>query len=160
VVPGIWFSARQDLPLLIESLRFAHVHAPAVTWRAPEQAVPLERDDMLELLGNLLDNACKWARQRIELAIDVQTDAAGGSAFLIDLQDDGPGIDDPLRDQVLVRGSRLDERVEGHGLGLGIVNDIVTAYGGDIRLEKSALGGLQVCVRLPLNLLPAPKGAG
>lgn len=157
VVPGIWFSARQDLPLLIESLRFAHAHAhaPAVTWRAPEQAVPLERDDMLELLGNLLDNACKWARQRIELVIDVQADAAGGSSLLIDLQDDGPGIDDPLRDQVLVRGSRLDERVEGHGLGLGIVNDIVTAYGGDIRLEKSALGGLQVCVRLPLNLMPA-----
>lgn len=151
VVPGIWFAPRQDLPLLIESLRFAHPHAATVSWHAPAQPVPLERDDMLELLGNLLDNACKWARQTIELQMTLQTGSSGSSLLLITLQDDGPGIDESLREHVLQRGNRLDEQTEGHGLGLGIVNDIVTAYAGDITLTESPTGGLQVDMRLPLG---------
>lgn len=151
VVSGVWFAPQQDLPLLIESLAHAHANAPAITWQAPAQALPLERDDMLELLGNLLDNACKWAQRSIELTIDLRTDGAG-SSLQIELQDDGPGIDEALREQVLVRGSRLDEQTEGHGLGLGIVSDIVAAYRGDIALSRSALGGLKVSVQLPLAL--------
>lgn len=153
VVSGVWFSPQQDVPLLIESLKYAHSNAPDIVWQAPLQALPLERDDMLELLGNLLDNACKWAQGRIELSIDQRTDGSSSLQLHIQLEDDGPGIDEALRAQVLVRGSRLDEQAAGHGLGLGIVSDIVAAYRGDIVLSQAALGGLKVSVQLPLTAI-------
>ena len=67
------------------------------------------------------------------------------------IDDDGPGIDAAQRDEVLSRGSRLDEQVAGHGLGLGIVRDIVDAWGGGLQLAESPLGGLRVTVSLPLK---------
>lgn len=108
------FAPQQDLPLLIESPRRVHANAADIVWRAPAQPLPLERDDMLELLGNLLDNACKWARRSIELSKGVRVE---GSALplQIELQHDGPGIDEALRAQPLARGSRLDEQIKGHG---------------------------------------------
>lgn len=99
---------------------------------------------MLELLGNLLDNACKWARSRVELTIEQTRD---GFVLLVD--DDGPGIPAAQREQVINRGVRLDERAEGHGLGLGIVSDILTAWRGAWSLEESPLGGLRVRIALP-----------
>jgi signal transduction histidine kinase len=151
VTSGIWFAPQQDLPLLMESLQRAHGNAPDIVWQAPAQALPLERDDMLELLGNLLDNACKWARLRIELSMDVRAESASSLQLHIELQDDGPGIDEALRTQVMARGSRLDEHTEGHGLGLGIVSDIVAAYRGEITLSQAGIGGLGVSVNLPLT---------
>ena len=145
VVPGVWFQPRQDLPLLIESLRRAHARDLAVRWQAPEAALPFERDDMLELLGNLLDNACKWARTGIALELMLQP-----QVLIVTVADDGPGIAAAQREQVLARGSRLDEHTAGHGLGLGIVSDIVAAYRGELVLGQSAPGGLLVTVTLPL----------
>ena len=96
------------------------------------------------MLGNLLDNACKWAAHR------VRVEAAGASARLIvTIDDDGPGLPAGRRAEVLERGRRLDEQVPGTGLGLAIVTDIALLYGGRLDLEAAALGGLRVRLDLP-----------
>ncbi len=105
--------------------------------------LPLDREDMLELAGNLLDNACKWAQSRAVLRLAVEDDA-----FVLTIEDDGPGVPPPKREALLERGLRLDEQVEGHGLGLSIVREIVDSYDGRIELSDSSLGGLRVVVRL------------
>ncbi len=101
---------------------------------------------MLELLGNLLDNACKWANS--EVVLSIERSAAG---YRLRVDDDGPGIPAAERALVLDRGTRLDERAEGHGLGLGIVRDILSAWGGTLSLQDSPLGGLQVQIELPVR---------
>ena len=110
----------------------------------PGLLLPWDREDVLELLGNLLDNACKWADCEVRLGIAV--DAEG---YRLWVDDDGPGIPEKQRQQVLERGSRLDEQVDGHGLGLGIVRDIIEAWGGRLALLESPLGGLRVSIDLP-----------
>jgi len=105
-----------------------------------------DREDLLELLGNLLDNACKWATRRVRVELDA------GTALRIVVADDGPGIADESVALALARGARLDEARAGHGLGLGIVADIVAAYDGRLDFARdAALGGLAVSVALPLN---------
>jgi signal transduction histidine kinase len=96
------------------------------------------------MLGNLLDNACKWADSRVELSIEQR-----GAAYCVCIDDDGPGIAESQREQVQRRGSRLDEQSVGHGLGLGIVRDIVETLQGTLQLLDSPLGGLRVeiCLR-------------
>jgi len=110
-----------------------------------ELRLPWDREDLLELFGNLLDNACKWARSAVRLTVEVQDER-----YWIAVDDDGPGVPAAERLAILERGARLDEAVAGHGLGLGIVRDIVTACGGELQLADSPLGGLQVSVRLPI----------
>jgi signal transduction histidine kinase len=99
---------------------------------------------MLELLGNLLDNACKWAQQKVALNI-----TQDNNHFILTIDDDGPGIAPELRTQVLNSGARVDEQIQGHGLGLGIVRDIVEHCKGELGLRESPFGGLQVVIRLP-----------
>jgi len=111
---------------------------------APELRARVQREDLDEILGNLLDNACKWARSRIVL------DASrSGAMLLLTLDDDGPGLTPAQRNVVLERGVRLDEASPGSGLGLAIVRDLVELYGGSISLAASPLGGLRVEVSLP-----------
>lgn len=144
---GSRFNPAQDLPWLIDSLR--QIHGAEVTIDYPRELLqewPFEREDMLELLGNLLDNACKWARTAVRL----EWHLAAGSLQL-QVGDDGPGIDQQHRDHVLSRGGRLDESVTGHGLGLAIVGDLVEVYGGELTLGDSDLGGLAVRVVLPVS---------
>jgi len=150
-IGGERFAPREDLPLLIDSVRRAHGRELDVEWQAPAGALALERDDMLELLGNLLDNACKWARSAVRLRI-----GPGPRQVRIELEDDGPGIAEGRHAEALARGKRLDEQVEGHGLGLGIVSDIVAAYHGEMELLRSPLGGLLVRVCLPLQEADVP----
>jgi anti-sigma regulatory factor (Ser/Thr protein kinase) len=96
-------------------------------------------------LGNLLDNAAKRARQRVRLRLD------DGPFVRIAVEDDGPGVDIELANALLTRGTRLDETLPGHGLGLAIVGDIVRHYGGHLRFGRSQeLGGLAVVVELPV----------
>lgn len=103
-----------------------------------------DREDMLELLGNLLDNACKWAQKKV--ALKVEKDA--GISFCI--EDDGPGCPDEELTRLSQRGVRIDESAAGHGLGLAIVRDIVEQYSGEVIFGRSAnLGGFKVSVRLP-----------
>jgi signal transduction histidine kinase len=94
------------------------------------------REDLDEMLGNLLDNACKWAKSRI-----VISSHRDGDRVVIAVDDDGPGIGASLRDRVLQRGVRADEAAPGSGLGLAIVRDIAELYGGTIALAASPLGG-------------------
>lgn len=109
-----------------------------------------ERQDLEEMIGNLLDNAGKWAAR--EVRVTVATEAAGptGRAFLrFTIDDDGPGLAPQLREAATRRGQRLDETKPGSGLGLAIVTDLAAAYGGALRLDTSPAGGLRAELRLP-----------
>ncbi|MBL8240600.1 MAG: hypothetical protein JNM66_24490 [Bryobacterales bacterium] len=111
---------------------------------SPEIGVRVNAEDVEEILGNLLDNACKWAKTRVTLAVDRMD-----SMTAITIEDDGPGLAADLRQQVLQRGVRVDEAVPGSGLGLSIARDLTEHYGGTIALEASSLGGLLARITLP-----------
>jgi len=104
-----------------------------------------EREDLEELLGNLLDNAMKWAKSTVAVSV---TPAGAAGLFEIAIEDDGPGIPEDKARDALKRGRRLDETKPGTGLGLAIVADLVNEYGGALALDRSALGGLKAVVRL------------
>lgn len=113
---------------------------------APHLCVRVQREDLDEMLGNLLDNACKWAKSKVVL------DASRmGAMLVIMLDDDGPGLEPALRTVVLERGVRIDEASPGSGLGLAIVRDLAELYGGSISLDESPLGGLRARVSLPAS---------
>jgi signal transduction histidine kinase len=116
---------------------------------APEHSVRAEREDLDEMLGNLLDNACKWGRSRVMVE-----SAQRGSEVVITVDDDGPGIAPSMRDAVLQRGVRADEAMPGSGLGLAIVRDLAELYGGSITLASSPAGGLRAQLVLPGGLSP------
>lgn len=145
-LPGAHFDCAEELPLLFTTLQQIHGRELHMQWHtAPDNLrLPWDREDLLELLGNLLDNAGKWAEKRVQLSISQES-----STIILTVDDDGPGIDPGQRDEVLSRGTRLDEQVAGHGLGLGIVRDIVEHLAGDLRLDTSPLGGLRVVISLP-----------
>ena len=103
-----------------------------------------DAQDLQEMLGNLLDNACKWASHHVEISA-----AKKGDQLLITLDDDGKGLAAEQRDAVIQRGVRADEQVSGSGLGLAIVADLAQIYGGEIVLQDSPLGGLRVILTLP-----------
>jgi len=109
----------------------------------PSHAVKCQQEDLDEMLGNLLDNACKWGRSRVA----VTSSATDGSITFV-VEDDGPGLEPAVASDVLRRGVRADEQVAGSGLGLAIVHDLAELYGGSIELTRSSLGGL--CARLQL----------
>ncbi|HEY9270732.1 sensor histidine kinase [Achromobacter sp.] len=104
-----------------------------------------EEQDLQEMVGNLLDNACKWAERQVQ----VTALAADPGQLLIQIDDDGPGIADEERERIFLRGVRMDEQRPGSGLGLDIVRDLATTYGGQVRAERSPLGGLRVSLWLP-----------
>ena len=103
-----------------------------------------QREDLEEMLGNLVDNACKWARSRVEVRSGID-----GGRVITTVDDDGPGLDPSLRETVLKRGVRADEAAPGSGLGLAIVADLAELYGGTISLGSSPLGGLRASLGLP-----------
>ena len=111
-----------------------------------------EEQDVQEMLGNLLDNACKWATRRIEVSL-----AVNSSELLITIDDDGRGIAESERERLLSRGERADEQVPGSGLGLAIVDDLARLYGGRVELAESPLGGLRVVLVLPAADQPAVR---
>lgn len=162
---GRVFDAERELPALIGLLRQVYSDRQ-ITVRshiAVDADIPLDRQDMLELIGNLLDNAVKWASRRAQVSIDVARHPGDGVApepadkdsghLIIQVEDDGPGCSDEEISQLTGRGVRLDERVAGHGLGLSIVQDIVDSYGGVLSLGRSqSLGGFQARVVLPISL--------
>ncbi len=110
-----------------------------------------EAQDLTDLVGNLLDNAGKWARGRVAVAAERETqpDASGRTYFVTHIDDDGPGLDATAREAAVVRGRRLDESRPGSGLGLSIVVDLAAIYGGSLKLGDSPLGGLRATLRLP-----------
>ena len=148
-LPGAQFACDEELPGLLSTLGMIHGEGLVLSHAVPSGLLlPWDREDMLELLGNLLDNACKWADSEVHLGIATSEDH-----YQLWVDDDGPGIPYQQRVQVLERGSRLDEEVDGHGLGLGIVRDIVQAWGGQLQLLESPMGGLRVNIQLPRRSL-------
>jgi signal transduction histidine kinase len=105
-----------------------------------------ERQDLLEIAGNVMENACKWAVRRVRVAAAARPEAP---VFTLTVEDDGPGLAPDQRETVLRRGERLDENAPGSGLGLSIVDELTRAYGGTIELDDSALGGLKLEITLP-----------
>ena len=110
-----------------------------------------ERQDLDEIVGNLVDNACKWAAGRVTVTVEpAPAPVVGGARLLkIAVDDDGPGLTEEQRKAALARGKRLDETKPGSGLGLAIVGDLTRLYGGRFELKRSALGGLRCAVTLP-----------
>jgi signal transduction histidine kinase len=110
----------------------------------PGHVIRGQQEDLEEMLGNLLDNACKWAKSRVKIQ-STQEDGA----VVMTVDDDGSGLAASMRDVVLQRGVRADEAAPGSGLGLAIVRDLVELYEGTFSLEDSPMGGLRARLRLP-----------
>lgn len=111
-----------------------------------------EKQDLEEMVGNLIDNAGKWARSQVQIRVAQLPALSGETEFgpiEITIADDGPGLPAGQRADALTRGRRLDETKPGSGLGLSIVNDLASVYGGHLTLEDSPLGGLLARLRLP-----------
>ena len=116
------------------------------------QAVRVEQADLEEMLGNLMDNACKWAASRVTLSTEPSgsgSTEASGSSLMVTVDDDGMGVEDALLESVLQRGVRADQTAPGSGFGLAIVRDLAEVYGGSISLSRSPLGGLRATLTLP-----------
>jgi signal transduction histidine kinase len=117
-----------------------------IDWEADDDLVFRgERQDLLELIGNVMENACKWCKRRVRAAAEPD----GPGFFRVTVADDGPGLPESQREAALRRGARLDESAPGSGLGLSIVEELAKAYGGVVTLGESAWGGLKVELRLP-----------
>jgi two-component system sensor histidine kinase PhoQ len=110
-----------------------------------------DRGDLTEIAGNLLDNACKWARRTVRVKADPMEPAASdrNRGLRLVIEDDGPGISSASGIDILERGGRIDTDVEGQGIGLAVVREIVAGYGGEVEFSRSDLGGARVSVSLP-----------
>jgi len=144
--PGARCSVSETVDGLSRALLRLHAdrHLTLQAEIGADDTVRCQRQDLEEMLGNLLDNACKWARASVRVSSAVR----GGSVEIL-VDDDGGGIDPALHDVVLRRGVRADQAAPGSGLGLAIVRDLAEVYGGTIALEGSPLGGLRARLTLP-----------
>lgn len=144
--PGVHCAVADSIDGLSRTLRRLHAGRGIVIDASvsADHAVRVRREDLDELLGNLLDNACRFARSRVTVA-----SMQDGDALAITVDDDGPGLPASMRDAVLQRGVRADETEPGTGFGLAIVRDLAEVYGGSFSLEGSPLGGLRARLRLP-----------
>ncbi len=122
----------------------------AIALDLPQAAVCRgERADIEEMVGNLIDNACKWASSRVSIEIEHEQPAPDRKSIRIMVDDDGPGLTPAQRAQVARRGMRLDETKPGSGLGLSIVLELATLYNGSLNLGSSPIGGLRAELTLP-----------
>ena len=148
-------AATEVVPVVESLIRtFQKIHRDGVpSFEAELTCAPRfrgEAQDLQEMVGNLLDNAGKWATSRVVLTLGLETGGAGLPEFLIlSVDDDGPGLPADLREQAVKRGRRLDETKPGSGLGLSIVADLAAVHAGEFTLADSPLGGLRARLRLP-----------
>lgn len=144
--PGQALSLQEEIRHLVDALKriYPDKHLEVDTDLPPRRVVMGEREDMLELFGNLLDNAFKWAKTRVSLKVGEQ------AGIRISIEDDGPGCPPEELERLSQRGVRLDESAAGHGLGLSIVKDILEQYSGQIGFGRSErLGGFKVWIQFP-----------
>jgi len=135
------FDFTNDLDELLKTLKQLHANK-AIECRCniPKfTLLMMDKEDGFELLGNLLDNAFKWAQSSIALTLIEES-----GCFTLVIEDDGKGVDDGLLNSLQTRGFRADESTPGHGIGLSIVKDLIEAYSGDMQFSHSDLGGLKV----------------
>ena len=142
------FDINEDLPLLIKTISTMYpeknIHLTSDIPKALE--TPIDREDMLELLGNLLENAWKWASNTINIRITQENN------ITIIIEDDGPGANEKSLNELTQRGVRLDETVSGYGFGLAITSDIIRDYEGNLLFSRSEkLGGFKIEIQLPNN---------
>ena len=144
---GLWLKPEQDVRDLVATLATVYRQKINISLQTSEMtSISADREDMMELIGNLIDNGCKWARGRVVVKINQQP------GLSIVIEDDGPGMTSEEQLQALGRGVRMDEAKQGHGLGLAIVLEIVDAYGGRLELaESNELGGLKVSASFPIS---------
>lgn len=161
--PGVGMRVATPLAPVVADLidALARIHAErritATTAIDPALAVAVDRQDLDELIGNLLDNAWRWAAGQIVVsAAHPNAGAEDGRFAVLTIADDGPGIPEATRASALSAGQRLDERGDGHGFGLSIATELANLYGGSLALDTAPLGGLAVRVTLPLALAANP----
>ncbi|MBK5299217.1 MAG: HAMP domain-containing histidine kinase [Vicinamibacteria bacterium] len=138
-------AVRESVEGLVRALTRLHADRQLTIDVSVDRALLVQgrREDIDEMLGNILDNACRFARSRVAVAA-----ASFDNVAVVTIDDDGPGLDPALRAAVLQRGVRADESGPGSGLGLAIVRNLVELYGATIALSASPLGGLRVQLRL------------
>ena len=129
---------------MVHAARGLHIVLPPPT----DAAFAGETEDLHEIVGNVLDNACKRARHEVRVALRVEPSPAGAQV-LVTVEDDGPGIAAEQRAKLPRRGTRLDESVPGSGLGLAIAAELSALYGGTLELHGEPPSGLRVQIRLP-----------
>lgn len=136
---------------VLDSLHKVHSHKMIQAGHKLETGLNFygEKRDLLELLGNMLDNAFKYGASRVRISGGAVPNEGSRPGIWLTVEDDGPGIEAHRREKLLQRGVRGDERVEGHGLGLALVLELVTAYGGEVAIGQSGLGGAAVEIRIP-----------
>jgi signal transduction histidine kinase len=146
VIAGALCSIKESADGLARALhRLYAERGIAIDVRVPHDlSVRVQREDLDEMIGNLLDNACKWGRAHVSIGA-----GQSGEVVEITVDDDGRGLADDMREAVLQRGVRADEAAPGSGLGLAIARDIAEVYGGSISLEVSPLGGVRARLRFP-----------
>lgn len=144
--PGVRCAVLPSVEALVRTMRRLHAERELIfdIDVSPAHEIRGRREDLDEMLGNLLDNACKWARSRVLVSSSIND-----ASVSISVDDDGPGLDPSMRAEVLQRGVRADQRVRGSGLGLAIVSDLAELYGGSVTLETSPLGGTRARLQLP-----------
>ena len=144
--PGVRCAVLPSVEGLVRTMRRLHAERELAidVDVSPAHEIRGRREDLDEMLGNLLDNACKWARSRVAISSSV-----GDADVVLSVDDDGPGLDPSMRAEVLQRGVRADQQVRGSGLGLAIVSDLAELYGGSVTLETAPLGGTRARLALP-----------
>ena len=160
-LPGQRTAVGPALDGLLRVMNKVHTER-ALHWRPPALADTVwfagESQDLQEMLGNLLDNAGRWARTTVAVTVTVEVQPQG-ARLRITIDDDGPGIAPERRDAARMRGVRLDESAPGSGLGLHIVAELSGLYGGSLALDTSPLGGLRVVLELPAAAPVSPPRA-
>jgi len=145
------FKPKEEVEALVKVIRsMYHDRSLVFDIHVPDLSLHHDRHDLMELLGNLVDNAAKWSRSRIDITMNLN-----GTDLLIVVEDDGEGCDEATMLELLQRGARLDESKGGHGLGLSIVKSLIEQHGGSLHFSRSShLGGLKVVARLKESEYP------
>ncbi len=160
-LPGRRVDVQEEVTLMVKTLQLMHVaKTPIITVQIDDNISYIgDQEDFSELLGNLLDNACKWCNQQVHLTIKMEPFNSQSfeletfksmQGMILMVEDDGIGCEIDKLDALTQRGFRLDETKPGSGLGLAIVHDIVESYNGKLTFDRSAkYGGLRVVIWLP-----------
>ncbi len=144
--------AKPPLQRLVAALRKVHADSKlGIELRVAEGTVfPGDEADLTEIAGNLLDNACKWARKYVFLSVEPVRGSNGAVALELTVEDDGPGVPTSEVARILQRGVRLDPERPGTGIGLAVVHELVhEVYGGELAIDRGPLGGARVRARFP-----------